>query len=152
AAGAHDAAPAELAGLAGIGWYERMPVGGVDVTHAEQDEQHDHRHLDGDDHRVEGGRLLDADVTDSRDRSDDRHGRHVDDGLGAHDVELVRPGAEWRARERTWDMDMQLLEEADGVTRPADRYGCDRKQVFQDQVPADEPGDALAEGGVGIGV
>jgi len=29
-----------------------------------------------------------------------------------------------------------LIEQAHHVTRPADRHGRDRKQIFQDQVPA----------------
>ena len=136
----------------GIGRNERVPVAGVDVAHAEQDEQHDHRDLDGDDDRIERGRLLDADVADGGDRRDDRHGGQIDDGAGAHQVQRVRALIEWRVRKRGRDVDVHLLQEADRVARPADRDGGDRKQVLQDQVPADEPGDALAERRVRVGV
>ena len=44
------------------------------------------------------------------------------------------------------------MEEADNIARPAngDRGGA--KCIFEDQVPADDPGDELAHGRIGIGV
>ena len=67
-------------------------------------------------------------------------------------MQCVRTLIDWRVRQRGGHVDVQLLEQADGVTRPADRHGRDRKQVLEHQVPADEPGDALAERGIGVGV
>ena len=44
------------------------------------------------------------------------------------------------------------VEERVEVAAPADRDRGDRDAVLQDQVPADDPGDDLAERGVGVGV
>src|SRR6185312_2846255 len=65
--GLEDAAVAEGAEVTVIGRDQRVQVGRVDVTDAENNEQHYHRHLDGDDDRVESGRLFDADVADGGD-------------------------------------------------------------------------------------
>src|SRR4029077_20676820 len=105
----------------GVGWHERVPVVGVDITHAEQDEQHDHGDLDGDDERVEDGRLLDADVTDGGNDPHDQDGGQVDDGPGESQVQSVRALIERCVRECGGDVKVQLIEQADHVTRPADR-------------------------------
>ena len=47
------AAPTELPGGAGVGRYERVPVAGVDIPHAEGDEQQHHGDLDGHNDGVE---------------------------------------------------------------------------------------------------
>ena len=49
-------------------------------------------------------------------------------------------------------MYVQLLQQAHRVAGPSHRDCCDRKEVLEDQVPADEPGDTLPEGGVRVGV
>src|SRR5438094_896965 len=43
-------------------------------------------------------------------------------------------------------------EERDEVVRPAVRHGARGDRVLEDQVPADDPGEELAERGVGVGV
>ena len=48
--------------------------------------------------------------------------------------------------------DPELVEQRDEVARPADRHRRRPERVFEDQVPADDPGDELAERGVGVGV
>ena len=59
------------------------------------------------------------------------------------------PGAALSAaRERNAD----VAEEAQQVARPAHRHRGRAQGVLQDQVPADDPGDELAQRGVGIGV
>jgi len=50
----------------------------------------DHRNLDGDDERVEDGRLLDADVTMVAMTRHDQYGGQVDDGPGESQVQCVR--------------------------------------------------------------
>src|SRR6266446_10241796 len=97
--------------------------------------------MNGDDERVEDGRLLDADVTDSGNDGDDQYGGQVDDGPGEPQVQRVRALIERCVRERGGDVKVQLIEQAHHITGPADRHGRHRKQVFEDQIPADEPGD-----------
>src|SRR2546421_10053211 len=44
------------------------------------------------------------------------------------------------------------MEQSNEEARPSDGDGYGAKAVFEDQVPADDPGDQLAEGGIGVGV
>ena len=44
------------------------------------------------------------------------------------------------------------LDDAGGITGPADRDGAADDGVFEDQRPADDPGEQLAERDVGVGV
>ncbi len=54
--------------------------------------------------------------------------------------------------ELRWNIDAELLEEAVEVSRPAGGNGGGAERVFEAEVPADDPGDELAEGGVAVGV
>ena len=47
---------------------------------------------------------------------------------------------------------MQLLQQAHEIAGPAGSNGSGTEGVFEYQVPADDPGDQLAEGGIAIGV
>ena len=49
-------------------------------------------------------------------------------------------------------MPAEPVEHVDQVRGEADADGHVADRVFQDQVPADDPGDQLAHGGVGVGV
>ena len=46
----------------------------------------------------------------------------------------------------------EQVQEAAEVARPRDRHGDVADRVLDDEIPADDPGDELAERGVGIGV
>ena len=46
----------------------------------------------------------------------------------------------------------KVVQQADDVARPADRDGGRAHGVFEDQVPADDPGDELAQRRIGVGV
>ena len=48
--------------------------------------------------------------------------------------------------------DAEILEEAHHVARPADGHRGGAERIFEDQVPADDPGDEFAHRGVGVGV
>ena len=49
---------------------------------------------------------------------------------------------------RGGQMDVELLEQAQDITRPSGRDRRNREQILEDQVPADEPRDAFAQGRV----
>ena len=49
-------------------------------------------------------------------------------------------------------MNPQRLQQVQHVAAPTQGDGSGGHRVFQDQVPADQPGDDLAERGVGVGV
>ncbi len=136
--------------------HERMPVRRVDELQRERDEEQDHDELDRDDDRVQRRRLRDADVADPADRADDQHGRQIDERAGrryvavGHRQRRIRYGG--RQRELHAGELADRAEQAVEVARPADRDGRGREEVFEDQHPADEPGDDLAERRVRIRV
>ena len=49
-------------------------------------------------------------------------------------------------------MDAEVVEKLDGVAGPADGDGGGGEQVFQNQVPANDPREEFAQAGVGVGV
>ena len=59
---------------------------------------------------------------------------------------------EWRMRPLVWDSHAEPLEHAIGIFAPGDGDRRRRDGIFEDQIPADDPGDQLAHGGVGISV
>ena len=54
--------------------------------------------------------------------------------------------------QRGWETQAQLAEQRDEIARPADGHRRGTERVLEDQIPADDPGDELAERGVAIGV
>ena len=57
-----------------------------------------------------------------------------------------------RRAEGRGDIDAEVVEEFDGVARPSDGDRGGREKVFQDKVPADDPGEEFAEASIGIGI
>ena len=110
------------------------------------------RDLDDDDDVVDPGRFVDADDQKGRHRHDDEHGRNIEDGAGAAPDAGRRVIGKRRACELVGDRDAEVAEEADDVAGPADGDGGRADRVFEDQVPADDPGDELAQRRIGIGV
>ena len=49
-------------------------------------------------------------------------------------------------------VDAEIMQQRGDIARPADRDGRGAHGVFEDEVPADDPGEDLAEGRIGIGV
>ena len=49
-------------------------------------------------------------------------------------------------------MDAEICQERHDVARPSDRDRGGTESVLQHQVPADDPGDELAQGGVTVGI
>jgi len=122
---------------------------GFDVHRAEADEQADHCDLDRDDHRVDEGGLGDADVQQPGDHRDDQYRRQVEQFAGGDEL-AVLPG-DRRGGQRLGEGQVQGAgEETEQVGRPAHRHRGGGEQVLQYQAPADEPGHAFAQGGVGI--
>ena len=67
----HNAAPAEVTGVAGVRWNERMPVHGRDCMKRPEDEQQHHRHFHQHNEIVKVRRFLDADDKQGSDHKDD---------------------------------------------------------------------------------
>ncbi len=132
-----------------------------------QEDAHD-RQLHDHDGGVEVGRFLDAD---DQDRGDDQDGKEGDKVEDAGDVGQSRGVDGGRKRRRGLPLvgvevehvaigggelrrqvNVQLLQQAHEVSRPAGGHGGGAEGVFEHQVPADDPGDQLAQGGIAIGV
>ncbi len=148
---AHDAAHAKFAESAAVGRNEGVPVGGVHVEGAEADEgQHD-RELDRDHDVVQPRRFPGAADQQRRDQHHDGRRRQVDDGGGGRAVgqghHLPR-----RRREPRRQAEPHRLQQTHEVARPADGDRRAADGIFQDQIPADDPGRELAQRGIGVGI
>ena len=65
---------------------------------------------------------------------------------------LTTPPARGPAESSGGQVDAQAVQESDRVAGPADRNGAHHQRVFEDQAPADHPGDDLAQHHVAVGV
>src|ERR1700730_5671604 len=151
--GLQDGAQAELAEGAGVLRYVGNPVVRVYKPGAERDHGHDDENLDGHDDGVDRRGLLDSPVAQRRRRADDDDGGQVRDRprhmhLIAHVGRLERRRTQGGRNE----VDAEMIQQLDEVTAPTYRYRGARHHVFQDQIPAYEPGDELAQGRVAVGV
>ena len=139
-----DAGPAEGG--------EGMPVGGVDEEGAHGDDEEDGGHLDGHHDPVEGGAFLNAFHQDGGDDGHDDERGQVHDGARGGEVAgggVVLPG---RFAHQLGHVDADLADGALEVGGPARGHGRAGHAVFEDEVPADDPGEQFTERGVGIGV
>src|SRR6185437_16706546 len=114
----------------------------VDEPQSRDHEDHDHPDLQR--HHEVGGacRLADTDVAERTHRRHDEHGGHVDDRAGRHQVAggaFLQGGVDPDPRE----VDVHLGEEVYHVRRPAHRHRGGRYRVFEQQIPAYEPGGRL---------
>ena len=57
-----------------------------------------------------------------------------------------------RRAEGRGDIDAEVVEEFYGVARPSNGDRGGGEEVFQDKVPADDPGEQFAEASIGVGV
>jgi hypothetical protein len=139
-----------------------MVVRGIDVLHADDDEEREHQQLHRD-HRVVHTRALPhAEHQQPRDEPDDDERRDVHQDRDTADV---RGGVQKRLEGRIGRGEQHLAisvhqprgqgdtgarEEGDEVAAPGDGDGNVPHGVLEDQVPADDPRDDLAERGVGV--
>ena len=108
-------------------------VGGVDEADAGDDDEEDDEELDPDEHQVDPHRLFDPH------RDQDCQSGHQQE---RQQVE-VRPRGDHRG-----DGDPELAEEQLGVLRPPLGHDAGPEHKLEQEVPADDPGDDLAEGGI----
>ena len=138
---AQDAGEAELTKLARVLGDVGRVVLHLDVFPAQDDEDQDNRHLQENDDPVEDGAALRAPDEEEAHQDDNDEGRDVDDA--------AVPGT---GGQGMGQMDPEALEEDNEIAAPADADRRGGHAIFQYQVPADDPGDELAHGRVGIGV
>ncbi len=168
-----DAEEAEVS--VAIGWRdEGVPVGGSDLWVMEEEEpadgekDADDAELDDDDGGVEICRLLDADNEHRGNEEHDDDGEEVEEAGDVFQADIADTGGQGRfaqpdalvfdediaggGGERGREDDAELLEEAVEVAGPTGCDGGGTEGVFENKVPADDPGDEFAEGGIAVGV
>jgi hypothetical protein len=83
---------------------------------------------------------------------DDQYRRQIQDSAGTVDLIAGVAGGERCAGEDFRQMQVKHIEKRHEIAAPPDRNRRAGHHVFEYQVPADEPGDDLAERGVAVGV
>jgi hypothetical protein len=126
--GASRVVARRLGGLAGRD--ERGVVRGLDVADARNDDEEHDEDLERDERHVDPHRLLDADRDEHRQDGDEQEGRQVE-------VRAVG--------DRLRDRDAEPLEENPEIGRPPLRDHRGAEHELEQQVPADDPRDDLAE-------
>ena len=124
-----------------------MPIGGVDRPRGAEHEQQDCNQLD-EDHRVVGlGAFLHAAHEDPTEQHQQQESGEVEPRAGC------LAAREHGVREFHGQVEAeQVIEKVIHVCAEADSDRHVRDRVFEDQVPADDPGEDLAHGRVGVGV
>ncbi|VVB47148.1 hypothetical protein RHAL1_02661 [Beijerinckiaceae bacterium RH AL1] len=107
-----------------------------------------HRHHDV----VEARRFLGAHDQHDREHRNDEHRGQVEERMRRRAVGELHLGAGRRGEGRR-NGDADVLEQAERVLAPADGDGRGAHRIFEDEIPADDPGEDLAErrGGIGVG-
>ena len=123
-------------------------IGGIDEAPAEGDDKQHDGDLEDDDDAVNEGRLFGSANEQQRSKSEMNDGRDVDDAVHAGAVTML----ERRMRPLVGDTQAEPPEHAIDVLAPGDGDGGGADRVLEHQIPADDPGDELAHGGIGVGV
>jgi len=149
-----DGAAGEYAGPA-IG-HEGMPVVGLDEAGAGKDEDQDGGHLDEHHDVVCASRLADAADQEHGEEHDDEEGGNVEAEVPSGFVEIVAGkvlqagGQVGRGDPLEGQVDAEPVEEVDQMRGETHADAHVAEGVFEDQVPADDPGNQLAERGVRV--
>ena len=131
---------------------EGVPVLRLDVAGPEADHEEDDHELEAHHRGVEARALADADDQHDGDEEHDEGGWQVADRAGVHPGVGAGVEVDRCPRPASGQGHAEEPEERDEVVRPAVRHGARGDRVLEDQVPADDPGEELAERGVGVGV
>ena len=135
-----------------------MPVVRLDEAGGGEDEDQDGGHLDQHQDVVGAGRLANTANQDDREDHHDEERGNIEAEVPAGIVEVVagqilKAGGQIGGRDpHERRMDAEPVHQIDDVCGEADADAHVAEGVFEDQVPADDPGHELAESGVGIGV
>ena len=118
-----------------------MQVGCMEIGAGKSNEDSQRDQLDHDQNDVERRALP---------RASDEHAHHRQrdgDGWQVDDSAAVRPH-----QQGVREMHPGGFDPADKIARPADCHGRARERIFQDQAPADHPGNAFAERRIAEGI
>ena len=138
--------------------HEGMPVAGMDEADDRKDKDQNGDQLEPHHHVVGVGRLANAAHQDHGENHDDEKGGNVEAEVPAGMVEsvagqILQAVGQIGGRDpHRGGMQAEPVEQIDDVRGKADADGHVGAGVFQNQIPADDPGDQFAERGVGVGV
>src|SRR5208337_3665856 len=122
--------------------HEWHPVCRVDGKQAKHDKKDDDRQLDRDDGRICPRTFPGPPDQEQGEAQDNTYGGEVDDS----------PISARRAKKGRRKADPDGPEEGVEVPGPADCHRRDRKTVFENEIPADDPRPDLAERDVAVGI
>ncbi len=161
---------------------ERGPIAGFDVKRPNGNEKRNDCQLEHDHGRIKAGALADAAHQNPCDQPDNENRRQVEDerqtgnagrripGLTAAQDRIAECGQVEASRfgsgdfvtglqrgaiinsQPYWPRHMKDRKQTLKIVRPGNRHGHVADGVFKNQVPADDPGDEFAQGGIGISV
>jgi len=151
-----DAAAGEYA-CPSVGGEGRV-VGGMDEVQANEHEGEDSDELDEHHDVVGAGRFADAADEDYGEDDNDEEGRDVEAEVPAGLIDeaaiqrLFAAGKKSGREPARTKVDAEPIEQIDKMRGEADADAHVGEGVFEDEIPADDPGDEFAHGGVGVGI
>ena len=125
---------------------ERLPVGGMDEHAADDQKREDRADLHGHDHVIGFGGFSDSTHEQYGQEENDEERRNIEDRAGPMSRFPDRAGPAIR------QVHSKRGELRFGVGAEADRDDDIADGVFENQIPADDPGEDFAQRGVGIGI
>ncbi len=147
--GRHDAAlhAGRIQRLREAERHERLQVVRIERRQRDRDEHRQCDQLEHHQDRVERGALARAGHQQAGDRERDEDRRQVDDA-----ARVRTRGKGGGQGDVPAEVLLHPLQEPDEVAGPAHGHGADHQRILQDQAPADDPGDGLAQHAVAVGV
>ena len=145
------ATPAKVPEGPCVGRHERLPVGGRDVADPDADERQDDDQLDRHHEIVDARRLARAPYQQEGQQRHDRRGRQIGDGRRRRAVGELDDLTS-RGRKPGWDGETDGGQGPVEVARPSDGHCGGTDRIFENEVPADQPGRELAQAHISVGV
>ena len=123
----------------------------VHVDRADDDDDADDEQLERHHDVVDACRFPGAEHQQAGEQQNDQGGRQIEDARRRCSIGEFHHLA-GRLHPLRREMNAETAEQTDRVAGPADSHGRGAHAIFEDQIPADDPGEDLADGRVGIGV
>ena len=123
---------------------------GVDVSGTAKNKEDDDGEFDDHDGVVEIRGFPNSDHQECSDGQTNQDGRQIEEGPTLAPLAMAenKRGGTKGGR----DVEAKVVKEFDGISRPAHRHRGGGKEVFQDEIPTNNPGQKLTQGGIGIGI
>ena len=128
---------------------ERMPEIGMNMEHRDRDKNADGYKFEEYHGCVQARAGFHADDQHAHQGQNDRRGGKIyEDRV----CDIMGIGRERSVQKEIRQIDMDGMQKAVEIPRPAVGHRCNRHAIFQQKIPADDPRDQLAERGIGIAI